>query len=147
MRPTRDPADLWAITDLVARFDDAVNRRSAEEFRPLWAADAVWEIGAPLPMRVEGASAIVETWQSMIGATTWLFRGSFAGVVDIDGDTATGRWPCIETGEFKADRDYDNRAVYEDTYVRTPDGWRFKRRFYRYIWLSREDLPGAPQPG
>ena len=39
--------DLFAIYDLVARFDDAVNRRDKNEFRTLWAVDGVWVIGLP----------------------------------------------------------------------------------------------------
>ncbi|MBX9848656.1 MAG: nuclear transport factor 2 family protein [Rhodocyclaceae bacterium] len=35
------PSDRAAIADLVARFDDAVNRRDVAEFSALWAIDAV----------------------------------------------------------------------------------------------------------
>ncbi len=138
--------DCAQIGELVARFDDAVNRRDATEFAALWVQDGVWEIGDPLPMRVAGAAGIVATWSRMIAGTSWLFRGSFAGVVEISGDTANGRWPCIETGTFKDGRGYDNRAIYEDHYRRTPDGWRFAHRRYLYLWLSSETLPGAPVP-
>jgi ketosteroid isomerase-like protein len=138
--------DLLAITDLVARFDDAVNRRDATAFAALWADDAVWEIGEPMPMRVEGARHIVDTWTRMIGGTRWLFRGSFAGVVNVDGDVARGRWPCIETGTFADGKGYDNRALYEDRYIKRGGGWRFQHRRYLYLWLSNEPLPGAPVP-
>jgi ketosteroid isomerase-like protein len=137
-------SDRAAITDLVARFDDAVNRRDVAEFSALWCDDAVWEIEAPMAMRTEGAAAIVATWQHMLGGTQWLFRGSFAGVLQVDGDTATGRWPCVETGTFANGKGYDNRAIYEDHYRREPDGWRFLHRRYVYLWLSSEPLPGAP---
>jgi ketosteroid isomerase-like protein len=135
--------DQVAITQLVARFDDAVNRRDAQEFASLWDQDAVWEIGDPMPMRVSGAQAIVEKWRAMIDGTQWLFRGSFAGVITTDGDTATGRWPCIETGTFANAMGYDNRALYEDDYVRRGEQWLFKQRRYVYLWLSTEKLPGG----
>lgn len=136
--------DRWAIYELVARFDDAVNRRDAAEMAALWTDDAVWEIGEPHPMRVEGADAIVERWSGMIDGTQWLFRGSFAGVVEITGDRATGRWPCVETGRFADGTDYDNRSTYEDRYRRLAGGWRLQSRVYRYHWLSHDRLPGAP---
>lgn len=136
--------DRTAIAELVARFDDAVNRRDVSEFAGLWAPDAVWEIGDPMPMRTEGADAIVSTWQQMLGGTRWLFRGSFAGVVNVRDDRATGRWPCIETGTFADGRDYDNRALYEDVYVRHEGRWLFQHRRYLYLWLSDERLPGGP---
>jgi ketosteroid isomerase-like protein len=136
--------DETAIQDLVARFDDAVNRRDIDEFKTLWAEDGVWEIGDPMPLRVVGAGAIAETWSGMIAGTDWLFRGSFAGVVAFDGDKGTGRWPCIETGTFSDGRGYDNRAFYDDVYARIDGNWRFQRRHYTYLWLSNDKLPGAP---
>ena len=138
--------DHAAIAQLVARFDDAVNRRDVAEFQRLWTEDAVWEIGNPQPLHAQGREQVVQTWQGMLGSTVWLFRGSFAGVVQLAGDTASGRWPCIETGTFKDGRGYDNRALYEDRYQRTPQGWRFSHRRYLYLWLSGEKLPGNAVP-
>jgi ketosteroid isomerase-like protein len=137
-------SDSAAITDLVARFDYAVNRRDVAEFSALWAIDAVWEIEAPMAMRTAGATQIVATWQQMLGGTQWLFRGSFAGVLQVDGDTATGRWPCIEIGTFADGKGYDNRAMYEDRYVRQGERWVFQHRRYVYLWLSSDPVPGAP---
>lgn len=147
----RKPAilsDRAAIVDLVARFDDAVNRRDADEFGALWAEEAIWEIGDPQPLHVEGREAIIETWRRMIAGTDWLFRGSFMGVIGVEGDTGWGRWPCVETGTFTATADsaargYDNRAIYEDLYVRQDGHWRFRHRRYLYLWLSSENLPGG----
>ena len=137
--------------DLVGRFDDAVNRRDVAEFRTLWTHDAVWEIGEPFPMRVSGVDAIAETWQRMLAALAWLFRGSFAGVLSVDGDRATGRWPCIETGMFAPRNDgkplgYDNRAVFEDLYFKRDGRWLFQQRRYLYLWLSSDNLPGQAVP-
>ena len=149
--PGREPdklSDGAAILDLVARFDDAVNRKDAKEFGHLWAEDGVWDIGEPMPLHVQGRAAIVETWTHMIATTEWLFRGSFMGVVDITGDSATGRWPCVETGTFKASdsapaKGYDNRAFYDDRYVKREGKWFFQHRRYLYLWLSSEKLPGS----
>ena len=138
--------DRAAIAELALRFDDAVNRRDVEEFRNLWVEDAIWEIGDPMPMHVQGRDKIVDTWTGMVAGTEWLFRGSFVGVINVDGDDATGRWPCVETGTFKDGRGYDNRALYEDRYRRTPAGWRFAHRRYLYLWLSNEKLPGNAVP-
>jgi ketosteroid isomerase-like protein len=131
-----------AITHLVAKFDDAVNRRDVAEFSALWDADAVWEIGEPMPMCVRSAEAIIDTWQHMLGGTQWLFRGSFAGVMAISDNTATGRWPCIETGTFSDGKGYDNRAYYDDEYVCRDGQWLFAKRSYVYLWLSSEKIAG-----
>jgi ketosteroid isomerase-like protein len=143
--------DHDAITMLIARFDDAVNRRDVAEFGRLWAEDAIWEIGDPFPLRVQARDRIIGTWTGMVANTEWLFRGSFVGVVNIEGETANGRWPCVETGTFKATgstpaKGYDNRALYEDRYVKQDGIWLFAHRRYLYLWLSSEDLPGDPVP-
>lgn len=137
-------SDENAIQDLVARFDDAANRRDIAEFRKLWTRDGVWEIGDPMPLHVAGADTIATTWLAALADTDWLFRGSFAGVVLIDSDKATGLWPCVETGTFADGRGYDNRASYDDIYRRVDDAWHFQRRHYTYLWLSNDKLCGAP---
>ena len=141
--------DLLAIYDLVARFDDAVNRRDKDEFRTLWAEDGVWEIGPPRELSLQGADRITDIWYKMTMSAEWMFRGSFAGVVTLDGSTGHGRWPCIETGNLGVKANgpppgYDNRAIYEDLYIKTDDIWLFKKRHYVYLWLSTNELPGAP---
>lgn len=95
-------------------------------------------------MHVEGKSVIVETWTQMIAGTQWLFRGSFEGVLSVDGDSATGNWPCVERGVFADGTGYDNLAQYEDTYVRENGKWKFKSRKYVYFWLSSEPISGGP---
>lgn len=137
-------SDRDAIAQLVARFDDAVNRRDPKEFRRLWATDAIWEIGDPMPAHFKGADEITRSWVAAVDGTEWLFRGSFAGVVEISGNTATGRWPCIETGTFRGGKGYDNRALYEDRYIKIDGQWFFAHRRYLYLWLSQEQLPGGP---
>jgi ketosteroid isomerase-like protein len=149
--PMQMVLDRAAIAELVVRFDDAVNRRDPDEFARLWTENAVWEIGDPMPMHAQGRDTIVKTWTGMVAGTEWLFRGSFAGVINVDGDQAAGRWPCVETGTFKARggepaKGYDNRAIYEDRYVCTADGWRFQYPRYLYLWLSNEKLPGNAVP-
>ena len=133
--------DFHAIMALVAKFDDAVNRRDHEEFCALWTETAVWEIGPPRTMRIEGADKIRATWAKMIEQTVWLFRGSFLGSVNFDGDKAQGRWPCIEAGSFREEGKYDNYAIYHDRYVRTPSGWQFATRRYEYLRLTTDILP------
>jgi hypothetical protein len=144
MMHNETPSDVTAITQLVARFDDAVNRRDVEEFAALWEVNAVWEIGEPMPLHVKGVQDIVSTWQRMLSGTQWLFRGSFAGVIKLNESHAEGRWPCLETGTFADGKGYDNRAMYEDLYVRRNGIWLFAKRRYHYFWLSNAALPGSP---
>ena len=151
MTTTSGTSDREEIGQLVARFDDATNRGDVEGFRALSAEDAVWEIMEPRPMRAEGVDAIVAKWQALLDVAQWFFRGSFVGVVDVDGDTALGRWPCVETSTIAAPADaahsgYDNRAFYEDAYVRRNGAWLFSRRRYVCFYISDAPLPGRAVP-
>jgi SnoaL-like domain len=74
---TASASDHAAITELVARFDDAVNRRDVGEFATLWADDAVWELmklsrlGSKCYWGLSGyfAAALLVCWRLMV---TWL---------------------------------------------------------------------------
>jgi len=84
-------------------------------------------------------------------------RAFFAGAVDdiplvfhhvssarihIDGDESSGRWhvmvPMIDKGASKL-----LVGVYDDRFVRTPEGWKFKR--LRFTPASIADLPAGWQ--
>ena len=145
------PSDRELITQLVARFDDATNIRDADGFRTLWTHDAEWRIGEPRPMHAKGIDDIVSHWQGLLDRAEWFFRGSYAGVVDVDGDAGVGRWPCLEMSTVAHPEDpkrsgYDNRAVYEDRYVRRDGRWLFASRSYVYFWISDAPIPGQKVP-
>ena len=65
--------------------------------------------------------------------------------IEVDGDTATGRWylqdkVIIEAFKFVL----EGAALYKDRYVRTPDGWRIAHTGYRRTFeqsYSLDDLP------
>ena len=46
--------------------------------------------------------------------------------VEVDGDTANGRWNVIVMVTSPKTQAFWLTAVYHDTFVRTPAGWRFK---------------------
>ncbi len=79
-------------------------------------------------MRTQGADQITETWYNMADQFEWLFRGSFASVVTLDGDNGTGHWPCVETGAY-AKRGGNNPQPGYD-------------RRYLYFWLPSHAMPG-----
>ena len=151
--PVSSPSasDRELIGQLVARFDDATNRRDEDGFRALWTKDASWSIGQPRPMSVTGLDAIVAEWHRLLGATEWFFRASYAGIVDVSGDEAVGRWPCLEMStvshpQSAAHSGYENRAFYEDYYVRREDRWLFSKRRYVYFWISDAPIKGQAVP-
>lgn len=116
---------MLAIRQLVEAYADAVLRRDADDWAACWADDAVWEL---LDMRVESRAAIRALWEQAMSGFT--FVGFFVqpGPLAIDGDHAQGR---VWTHELLVHADGARRQTvgrYDDSYVRTPEGWRFATR-------------------
>jgi ketosteroid isomerase-like protein len=55
--------------------------------------------------------------------------------IDVDGDTATGRWALVDTVIIeKAGLVIRGASLYEDRYVRTPAGWRIQHTGYKRLF-------------
>jgi ketosteroid isomerase-like protein len=89
----------------------------------LYTEDGVWDGGKW--GRLEGREAIREWFKE----TREHFSGAFHfignPVIKVNGDTATGEWHIF------AAVNYNNKAfflgnIYNDEFVRTPEGWKFK---------------------
>jgi hypothetical protein len=55
--------------------------------------------------------------------------------VQVDGDEASGDTYCI-AHHLTGKDDYVMHIRYEDTYVRTADGWRIRTRDLRLLWTA-----------
>lgn len=62
----------------------------------------------------------------------------------VDGDSATGVW-YLEDTVIVPDLDFrlEGAAFYEDTYRRSPEGWRISSTGYRRTYESSSSLNGA----
>lgn len=138
--------DELAIRNLVARFTDAVNERDRDAFRQVWTENAIWENGPPRPHAAEGVDAIVDMFDRLLASRVLFIQRTHSGIIDFTGaDTATARFIERERGRGSEDY-YENLAVYQDVLVRTPVGWRFKRRYYNYRFLDVSAFPGEVIP-
>lgn len=54
-------SETVAVTQTIAAFTDAINRRDFAVFRTLWTPDAVWAIDPPIDARFSGVGAIAES--------------------------------------------------------------------------------------
>lgn len=126
-------ADRLDLLDVYARYAIGMDRGDRETFASAWSDDAVW-ICAELNQDLRGKEAILAFFDNGPGKASTLpdaggnLRLCGNQLVEIDGDTATGR------AEFVAYR-YTGAAVhpytmghYVDRFVRTPDGWRIAHR-------------------
>ncbi|MFI6491674.1 nuclear transport factor 2 family protein [Streptomyces sp. NPDC050564] len=71
-------------------------------------------------------------------------QNTHPGMMQIDGDTATGRAHMQEIARTRDGRQGLNYAIYHDRYRRTPDGWRFTERVYEVRYLDTTPLADSP---
>lgn len=137
-------SDRLEIEDLVLRFADAVCRNDPREVAALWADEGTWTIDPPKNFSLTGTPAELSRpieamplrWDSFLQITHGTtVRGS--------GDAASARTYLTEIGVEKgATGSYFNHAVYEDELIRTAEGWRFRVRRYRYLYIDESPLAG-----
>ena len=138
---TTIPAEDWvAIASLVHRYADAVVHRDPERWASCWAADATWDLGRG--RLVEGRAAILELWTSAMAGMEAVVQMAHNGDVEAgaDADHASGRWYIDERFRRVGGSNETLLAHYDDTYVRTGDGWRFSRRFLQAHYIGPPDL-------
>lgn len=126
------------VRDLGYRFADACNRDDGAAFRELWVDDAVWVIDEPFNVRTEGADVIEGTRAMLRSQWDFFVQLPHAPVVQVDGDRATSSWTVSEHAANAAEgSSYFNYARYDDALTRTPNGWRYVSRHYRYYYLDQ----------
>lgn len=144
-------SDREEISELVVRFADAVNRLDIVAFENLWTAQATWIIDPPTDYRVSGPRAeIAAGFEAGMRAGWSSFSQYVHGtVVDIEagGQHALARSYLSELGiPQQGDGGYFNYGTYLDTLERTTEGWRFRERHYRYLYLDGRPLSGTGAP-
>ncbi|WP_152345951.1 nuclear transport factor 2 family protein [Brevibacterium sp. CFH 10365] len=127
--------DLHEIGQLRARYCQALDDGRWDDL-----ADTFTDDGAFVGLSTaRGREEMLEFFPQLNASTVtswWHFSSN--ETVELDGDTATGTtWllqPCVVDGESQI-----AAGRYEDTMVRTPQGWRFtERRVSFFFWSSLE---------
>ncbi len=142
-------SDLHAITDRVeiealrGEFTDAVMMGDYDRVALLFTQDGavrIPDIGAEAVSREEIRAGI----ERLQGLWDYLMQTAHPGMIQLDGDTASGRAYIAELGRFRGGRSELNYAVYHDRYQRTGDGWKFTERVYEVRYLDTTPLAGSP---
>jgi uncharacterized protein (TIGR02246 family) len=133
--------DERAIRNLVARYCHALAERDDAAWAATWAEDGEWRV---LGATVRGRDAILAHYRKLSAPVRWVVQVAHDGLVEVDGDTATGRWLILEFLQWSDGRGGQNVGRYRDAYVRGPDGeWRFGERRFHGTYLGPADLSGA----
>jgi hypothetical protein len=147
-----DVADLLALRARVDRYAVAVDARDRDGFAGLFTPDgalAVYETddGAPPVVEYAGPDALRSVMDLLSGfSTTFHLMANHLAVVA--GDEGTGDVYCMAHHIVEAEDGGETDLVmyirYRDSYVRTPEGWRFARRDVMRQWT--EERPAARRP-
>jgi ketosteroid isomerase-like protein len=124
---TDDVLAIQRVTHLYAR---GLDRFDPQEALSAFTDDAVWD-ATPVGMeRFEGREAILGFFERDATAIADQFHIITNHVVDLDedGETARGTNYVFSEGHTKSGAAFKAAALNEDTYRRTPDGWRIAHR-------------------
>ena len=131
-----DTDDVVALGRLYAAYADVASRRAWPELVALFAEGAVIELElVTSPNRtIDGPVALGR----MVGAALERFDHftvvPLNHVLDISGDTATGRLHMCEVRHDRVSDSWQNAfGLYHDRFVRLEGRWRFAHRHYRSL--------------
>ncbi|WP_326816362.1 nuclear transport factor 2 family protein [Streptomyces sp. NBC_01762] len=136
-------ADRVEIEALRGEFTDAVMMRDYDRIALLFTPDGALRM-PNIPVELEGQEAIRAWGRRVPAVVDFLVQNTHPGVIQLDGDTASGRAYMSEVGRGRDGRGGLNYAIYHDRYQRTGDGWKFAERVYEVRYEDASPLAGSP---
>jgi ketosteroid isomerase-like protein len=139
-------ADRVEIEALRGDYADAVMMGDRARLATLFAPDGVLRM-PNVPVELVGREEI-RTWGEQVqDAFDYFIQTTHPGMIQIDGDTASGRAYLQELIRLKDGRSNVNFAIYHDRYQRTADGWKFTERVYEVRYVDTTALAGSAPGG
>jgi ketosteroid isomerase-like protein len=139
-------ADRVEIEALRGEFTDAALMHDYDRLAALFTEDGavrIPEAGA----ESLGRAAIRASIERMQGMWAFFLQATHAGVIQLAGDTATGRTYLSEWGKLRDGASHRNYGIYHDRYRRTKDGWKFTERVYELRYVDWTPLTGSVPDG
>jgi ketosteroid isomerase-like protein len=141
-------SDMQAIADRVeiealrGEFTDAVMMRDYDRAASLFTPDGALRM-PNVPVELEGPEQI-RAWGARVPEfVEFLVQTTHAGVIRLDGDTASGRAYMQEVLRTRGGHAEVNYAIYHDRYQRTAGGWKFTERTYEIRYVDTSPLAGS----
>ncbi|QTJ67443.1 nuclear transport factor 2 family protein [Rhodococcus sp. ZPP] len=133
-----------AISRLKYAYLRALDTKHWDEFADTLLPDATASYGEHLTF--DSRDAVVEFMRTSLGPQTITEHHCGHPEIDVDGDTATGRWYLSDLVLIpEHDMALRGAAFYSDRYVRGPDGrWRIAHTGYERTFeavMSLADIP------
>ena len=136
-------ADRVEIEALRGEFTDAVMMRDYDRAASLFTPDGALRM-PNVPVELEGPDQI-RSWGARVPEfVEFLVQTTHAGVIELDGDTASGRAYMQEVLRTRDGHAEVNYAIYHDRYRRTAGDWKFAERVYETRYVDTSPLAGSP---
>lgn len=134
--------DLEQIRRLKYRYLRTLDTKQWEEFADCFVPEATGDYNG---LVFDDRAALVAYMRENLGEGMLTMHQVHHPEIDVDGDTATGRWYLQDKVIVPAfDFMLEGAAFYEDRYARTPDGWRVTHTGYRRTFEMTYDLKDLP---
>jgi len=141
-------SDLQAIADRVeiealrGEFTDAVMMNDHDRLASLFTPDGAVRI--PLGnVEAAGREEIRSLGARRQALADYFVQTTHPGMIQLHGDTATGRAYLSEVARLRDGGSHLNYFVYHDRYQRTPGGWKFVERVAEFSYVDTAPLAGS----
>jgi ketosteroid isomerase-like protein len=142
MRNFEAIADRVEIEALRGEYTDAAMMRDYDRLASLFTADGALRM-PNVPADLAGRDEIRAFGRRVPDIVDYFVQNSHSGIIELDGDTATGRTYMHEVVRTLDGQSQVNDAIYHDRYQRTDDGWKFTERVYEIRYLDTTPLTGS----
>jgi len=130
------------VRALVARYCHAIASRDHDAWADTFASDAEWTV---LGRTARGREDVLALYLQLVSGCRWAVQRATDGLIEVNGDTATGRWIITEYIQLASGASLMNLGTYQDDYRRCEGGrWRFARRVFAPIYVGPTDLSARP---
>jgi len=144
----REERDVREICQLKYRYLRTLDSKDWDGFEACFVPEATGDYNG---LVFDDRAALVAYMRENLGEGLVTMHQAHHPEIEVDGDTATGRWylydrVIVEAFSFML----EGAAFYSDRYVRTPDGWRVSHTGYRRTFeatYNLGDLPGFKLTG
>lgn len=137
MLTAQEMSDRFEIQDLVFHYADCIDRLQFDALEHVFTEDAHIDytaVGGPKGSRNEIIDFLK---QALIAFKTYQHLNANVQI-RVNGDVASGRVMCFNPQELKLGKGKTHLFIlgiwYNDTYVRTPAGWRIQSRTEEKSW-------------
>ena len=140
----RDPAsvadDVEQVRQLKYRYLRTLDTKDWDAFEDCFLPDATADYAG---LAFADREALVDYMRTNLGPEIVTMHHVHHPEIAVDGDTATARWYLHDQVisavlEFRL----EGAAFYEDTYRRTPEGWKVAHTGYERTWEATYPLAG-----